>query len=1858
MESPELVDTSDCDEAEAILAAKPDYWTHATASDLSRDFATSDSQRNVGVASRHEDRSIYSSLFFTRREHAERPPSKRPKILFQRLLLAIGLGTTSQLALAQYRVHLSPLLQSTSLFLEGESLDGFPLGDDLSLPDGGEWEHARFLPPSIDNGRFIPHPQTNHDEHSPQSPSPNASTLLTPKKVTQAGDPLPSTSTGSPVVAYTSDAQPTSPLTPISSPRNHRLWPGETAMPESTHSPPPMQPSSHRAIDSVVFLAQEAEQSSGRYSLRTRQARQRNPYAYDKALYKRQMRANPEAIVKVVSPSRSRPQKERRSKSRGNDSSTEESGDEYVMAEGEEGEETAGVKNVTRGDRRQDSLAESGRTTGQPNQPHGHSSKERQGNTKEKFVQSPRGEIWYPGAFEEFFSSSSSVEGKSPQRATNKGARTKIRAPLKPKPFPMKKRDFAHKHSSGRIESELGSPKRVQPITDVSMGEGSNSDIDLPRWRRHRSSTPSVPERVSLNFPVYDGSANVNDSDLVLDSGTPGPLPPSSTPDMEEQNLTMSGEEHRANVSDIEDDAVRHKRTDAEVIDISDDLSGSESSSSVEGLSAKDRRRMKVLQKMMPRVLIQRHLRDAVAPRPTRPIDRAGSLSDNEDHPLRPGQSRVRIRHLSQKDSVEIRGDTESSDSERSDNVSMSSSESDMDVVVVPHPRSAAKVALDRTGSQTEHALIDVIDETEIGQWVSDKGHYVRHAGDDSQAREGDLIDRMLSRTRVAGSKLRRKRRRKAKSSRHPSGRNLHIITVGARKVSSVPSKATAQERKRKKHCNQGGLFTFASGGERLLSGRTHHRPITIDAEEHVRSSLPHNLLMSKTSLPHPRARTGHKAGSSKAYVNSTLDNYWSAEEDIKQAPRAASSDTLREQAHQDDLDLHRVTLDFDVPVLPSGIPFGPDTYLGKGHLHDLITFLSDAHDISRPTSCSLLGVRLHSEMSTQDFAACLEQVSDRAQDLITRRAPIEGEQVRQWRILLHSLNSHMVWLFRAAEDDDYVALSSAMDRQVGRLRAVVEEPTEVIPEDEVPYLLVYEIHWFTLEAAFRMFVCHRRRHGQLCDVSLLRQRLRVLIRQLWDFGFRNLLDPFNGADENALPDESMSRRVSELWVCIIHLINAGATTLQDSLDQPSEIISFWRTYTDFVREAIAPRRDISELVISESVWRSIFTLCSLSQFSVQGITTSLPRLGASWELVMIALDRIRLGVDLVVDAKLSKRSLQKRDEYIRLMVARCLVLNRKWRWTLDDAWILFNRLLDIFKSRRFANLLDEPSDFPSFLRHSNLQLLSENKRSDTAFTLFLKLVVQAANDNRTQADQPGQIPPRVKKLLSLCVPVGSVPFTKVTPPTKHELSMLYNRFSAVAVALYLEPTTANLKFRLANARRYVNFHDTDNETRRACIRGLMHFAILLQHLSLPLDELLDWLAEMTSCLIDEHQDPQSAGYSKSWIVVSIQMLLGCVRRIIETPLMGSMQNKLQYPEPALLRGPWVTRVLATTSNLTGIATTRIEIRKLVQAFLDARAAVLPKPARPRVPHVHAEESQESQEEFAMFDQLDYNDPELLAALGEPGEGSTFQENKNKDQIVSELIDSQISPAIYRLVCKYFNDLTDQGSLEPYSQEADKWVDCWVGCANVVVQNGRRDWSLYLTLGPQSWERIIDSSWRRRVGLRFMLMLLRLDPQAYTTYKDRFIDVLLESMVSPKVTIEHEYMALLFSIDYLRHPLLADIICERDEATGDYQISRLHFLERRATFLHKIFENLASLLLREAQGELDLTRQNQTCVGSVVIMLSTMQDNHQLLNERSAELQNYVSLCQEVFGDLSQFAILKNNPRLLSLITWANGLKQ
>lgn len=113
------------------------------------------------------------------------------------------------------------------------------------------------------------------------------------------------------ILHATKSAMPSSPLTPLP----HEVGPpssDELRLVSSRHSRSPVdtQTITPTIVHPPTAIAGDTSGRTVRYSLRRRDPRQLNPYAYDKLLYKKLMRLNPDAIVKFLSPKKPRNRRE------------------------------------------------------------------------------------------------------------------------------------------------------------------------------------------------------------------------------------------------------------------------------------------------------------------------------------------------------------------------------------------------------------------------------------------------------------------------------------------------------------------------------------------------------------------------------------------------------------------------------------------------------------------------------------------------------------------------------------------------------------------------------------------------------------------------------------------------------------------------------------------------------------------------------------------------------------------------------------------------------------------------------------------------------------------------------------------------------------------------------------------------------------------------------------------------------------------------------------------------------------------------------------------------------------------------------------------------------------------------------------------------------------------------------------------------------------------------------------------------------------------------------------------------------------------------------------------------------------
>lgn len=574
--------------------------------------------------------------------------------------------------------------------------------------------------------------------------------------------------------------------------------------------------------------------------------------------------------------------------------------------------------------------------------------------------------------------------------------------------------------------------------------------------------------------------------------------------------------------------------------------------------------------------------------------------------------------------------------------------------------------------------------------------------------------------------------------------------------------------------------------------------------------------------------------------------------------------------------------------VLAPNISFGPNTYLGRGWLRDLLAELS-GQNVTPPPPFSVREVELNSGMDIEDFAKEFVSTLDRLLAMLQFGTAKLMADWNEWQDILHPLFRLFTWMVSGGYSITEPLRNEALER-ASRLATYLD--TELERASSV------ETRAFLLTARWASFELLLRAHDASGSIPL-RTLSTALAKNLFQPAF---LKPaalaFSDATVIEIPDAT--QQLFQVWICLLHTLEHLSKWFHepagDGVVSP-DTHPIWQLV-----QSICESEKLSDLDASEKLWSSIFNLCAVSQFSPLGISSEVPHLSACWDIVLLALRRIRLVTGQTDDSNIPRRRVIKRDQYIRLLFSRCFFLRKPWSWNLRDTSALFGLLSDVFKNRKFSNLNGEASDFPSFVRHDDMSLLSEYRNSDTAFGLFLKLTVLAVKDTREVVGDPGLLL-KLRKLMSVVIPVGSVPFTKDKPPTSQELSMLYNRLSSIAVAIYLDPNATNANSRITQARRYVAFKGTDLSTRRACIRGMMHFAMIACKFQLPLTPTLEWMAEATDALLDEYRAflPNDTRVElKNRTVLTLQLLIASLRRILEC--MGKAEPKV-YPDPAFMEG-------------------------------------------------------------------------------------------------------------------------------------------------------------------------------------------------------------------------------------------------------------------------------------------------------------------------------------------------------------------
>ncbi|ODN73953.1 hypothetical protein L202_07454 [Cryptococcus amylolentus CBS 6039] len=928
-----------------------------------------------------------------------------------------------------------------------------------------------------------------------------------------------------------------------------------------------------------------------------------------------------------------------------------------------------------------------------------------------------------------------------------------------------------------------------------------------------------------------------------------------------------------------------------------------------------------------------------------------------------------------------------------------------------------------------------------------------------------------------------------------------------------------------------------------------------------------------------------------------------------------------------------RFSTDFGISPLPAGLFCDPESIPGSGRLASLVTFLRRSGNQTgvMPGTVKEFGIELAADMSP----AAVQEVIDIVFDATHRQLLALANRSTSTEVPLGPLIFLSSYVSAHEQDSELVSLRESLLRCVEEMLAKLDGvDIAQSSNNQLAKGSLLNTQWALFELVCR--ACAGTAESTV-NATLVQECTFALLRQLLLNGFDLTIRPLKAIMAGESDSPEIKDATITLWISILH-----STSAWDSCAQSSQDTLFLGAFNRAI-DIVFPL-DRTGPIAAERIWYLVFGLCALSQFNEKGEINETFNAVPRWTLVKRAVSLIKVVFDEDAEKRAHPQTLRGRDRYIKAMMARCVKLSAVWKWYFErDSFSLVNRDLgNIFKDRQYRNLPTEPPvDYPEFITHYDMSLsASEDTRHETAFDLYLRLVCVAASDIISGAEslaEAQRAEKDVQRLAMSTIPISSVKFNRILPPGPRELAQLTNRYSTMIAACYFSPSL--LRYLLANSKNWSPFAQADYESREVCIRGLMYLAVACRHHDQPLDPVVERLAEILQILQEELEGhakgilpPQAA--KKPEIKNTMVLIVVCFREMIKHHSFDvEEQSKPVYPDPSLLHESWTLRIFDL--DLANDLKCGFEVISTIQAFLDARAKVLPDSVRRRRAAKESVQQQDSFDEFGSMG-IDFTAADVLALGGEEAEPDP---NEESDRKFVEIIENVISPKIYQLLSDMLPFVVD-GEIDKHWPEErqlfiGKLTKCWSDCAAVlVVEHVKLDWNTFISShGRQSWTRLGDEQGRVQVGLHFMLNVLELDPSSFTEHGDDFVALLYQSIGTDKLTIEHKYAGTILNLARASEHLLLIDVCTNN--TLDKNPDRTEFMENRGQILQTLFMTCSNLLASShtpASTKAFIYRCINTFVSSLVSYDKSINDNKVLHKE------SYRAFLDTTLSDLQRCA--------------------
>lgn len=543
-------------------------------------------------------------------------------------------------------------------------------------------------------------------------------------------------------------------------------------------------------------------------------------------------------------------------------------------------------------------------------------------------------------------------------------------------------------------------------------------------------------------------------------------------------------------------------------------------------------------------------------------------------------------------------------------------------------------------------------------------------------------------------------------------------------------------------------------------------------------------------------------------------------------------------------------SFDFNIKRLPPGISFSSSSYIGKGHLHELVQLhgsirpAEQGEDVNRKKSCAPFGIQLDSDMGAEAFISLLPRFCDSiyaeyaVEDKPTSLLSPAGEALR---FFIHYMQDCL-----SADHVGRECLATTQATLLDLESRLAEYASDGGPS-RTYVMLSYR--WYMLELAYRSYHSGLQDNTSEDTAREVLTRFGELVQNLLEARIDHAMRAVRKIIAAGEVDARLEDLSCELWVCVLQLCHQDAARVDGSLLSYDVL---WQLLDNHLRDD-SRRRSLHPIPAGEKAAYTAVSLSALSQFSLHGLSTSTPRIASYWPIFLSAIDQIQPEQLRKGESTLSSTALKRQNCYIWTLLARCLVLANRWRWPLLYQSKMVGKLFAILNVRELRDMsMDGDPAFPSFVRTFNGKIDIELDQHDTAFHIFLRILAVAAGE----AAQLGTDKAKntLGSMLMRAMPMRErlpYPRSSSSSVSTKDRSILVNHYSLLIVLAICIPSSADRIF--ARFKNMLDFTTSSRAARQDCLRAILYLGVVYASKGFNLSPILQWLAEISDYLRSEY---------------------------------------------------------------------------------------------------------------------------------------------------------------------------------------------------------------------------------------------------------------------------------------------------------------------------------------------------------------------------------------------------------------------